>query len=172
MKLKCPALSRTFVFCTGSIVLPLLILGACGLKDFVGAQGVVKEYYLRRNMDMTRAAADAYKKHEGRYPENVEVMRKYFPGGQSVGLKNSKGNETVAPGSILVNSFTGEPEWPKAATLKNFDELKSLMDANLSRGKVLYIRLRTNGGYAIVGGGREDRPLRLILTESGTVRLK
>ena len=108
---------------------------------------------VRANMQVVQRAAELYAvDHAGQYPRKVDnEFKKFFPGGSGEQL-DSLGRSGVAP----TNPFTGKQEWPSVGRFTDIIVLRHSGQFSIGKGRIEYNVIQ-NGGYAIVGGGHNDK---------------
>jgi prepilin-type N-terminal cleavage/methylation domain-containing protein len=138
------------------VVIIIGILAAIALPNFIGAQDKAREASVKANMRTAQIAAESYATdHAGSYPENVEKMQPYYPGGDST--------DGGKAGNGLINPFsaTNGPVFPADGTLSGTPQaLRQGGGLSGAAGEIRYLSSAPDyNTYAIVGFSKTGKLL-------------
>jgi hypothetical protein len=137
----------------------LVLLSGCGHRETEDepdnfADWPARDQRVRENMREVQMAAEHYAGDHGgsTYPKEIDdSFKSYFPGGTE-----GKTAAVVGP----ANPYTGMNEFPATGTLKDVKTVRfGQTPPVVKRGRIEYSPLGGDQGYAIIGGGHDDKAL-------------
>ncbi len=140
------------------VVIIIGILAAIALPNFIGAQDKAREASVKGNMRTCQIAAEVYATdNAGAYPQILDDIKPYYPGGSSsTGAGSTPGNAPPNPFNVNLDP------WPViAASVTNVQTARTAAPGatGLQAGQVEYNPIGTGTSYAVRGAGKTGNAL-------------